>query len=68
MKGYEPIKLSRLYADINGINSGQKSDDPTIQTYLTQDGTWLIRYITGYEHEKEESSIDLFFKYCDFKV
>lgn len=65
IRGLEPIKLSKLYADINGINSGQKSyDDPTIQTYLNRDGTWLISYI----HEKEGSLIDLFFKYCDFEV
>jgi len=61
----EPAKLSRLYAKINSINSGQKSyDDPTIQTYLARDGTWLIRY----EYDKRKSYIDLFFKYCDFKV
>ncbi len=61
----EPVKLSKLYASIDGINSGQKSyDDPKIQIYLLQDGIWLIRY----EYDKRGSYIDLFFKYCDFEV
>jgi hypothetical protein len=59
----EPIKLSKLYAYINNINSGQESNDnPKIRTYVSQDGKWLITY------DRKGSEIHLFFKYCDFKA
>jgi len=58
----EPIKLSKLYASIDNINSGQESyDNPKIQIYPWQDG-WLITY------DRKGSEIHLFFKYCDFEA